>query len=472
MRTRAVLACAVIGALAAMLGAVGAPRDAAGARSWLILVDQTASAARVARAVAERGGRVTHVEERIHLVVAASERPGFARDIADLDDVVGVGPDRRGARMDGADAMFGIAGIGPEVDASEAGDGNTGDDPLSYMQWNLDAIDAPQAWDEGARGAGALVAVLDTGINPDHPDLAGSVRMDLSASFVPGQDVNVMPLPPPPRDFAIAHGTLVAGVIAARRNGHGMIGVAPECEILPVKVLSHFDGYGTWGMVIAGILHAADHGADVINMSLGGTLNRRGGWDDNGTRDPADDIWLTPSEVAAVVNALQRAVDYAHGKGALVVAAAGNAANDGDHDADQVVLPAGLAKVISVSATSPIGWWLDRDTDLDVLAPYSNFGQSAIDLAAPGGAFRPVPYRGYDGILAPVPAGPYYFVSGTSLSAPHVSGVAALVVGRNGGAMNPTQLETVLRKSAEDLGKPGRDDDFGHGRVNALEAVK
>ena len=126
---------------------------------------------------------------------------------------------------------------------------------------------------------------------------------------------------------------------------------APEAEIVAVKVLSQYTGYGTWGMVIDGILYAADIDADVINMSLGGDLNRRGGWDDNGTPDEDDDVWFTASEVAATINALKRAVAYAHASGAVVVAAAGNSAIDGDHDQDLVSLPAQLPMVLAISAT-------------------------------------------------------------------------------------------------------------------------
>jgi subtilisin family serine protease len=328
------------------------------------------------------------------------------------------------------------------------------------------------------------VAVLDTGINPGHPDLAGNVNMALAASFVPGEDVDVRPLPPAPRPFSHSHGTHVAGIIAARDNALGILGVAPEAEIVPIKVLSQFNGCGTWEQVIAGIVYAADIGADVINMSIVGLLNRSHGIDDNCTLDPSDDVPLTAAEVQAIVTALERAVQYAHARGAVIVAAAGNQAIDGDHDRDQIILPAALPHVISVSATAPHGWAHDPATDLDVLASYSNHGQSDIDFAAPGGnrdlevtgtcKVGPSPFlpcSTFDLVVSTAAEG-YAFAAGTSMAAPHVSGVAALIVGDNGGDMLPADVERVLRRYADDLGKPGQDDAFGHGRVNAGAAVR
>jgi subtilisin family serine protease len=420
---------------------------------------------------------VTRSYDRIGVLVASSPRADFAARVSALAGVEGVGPNMWTFRADGASIDVGVAAVAPDDALVEIGSGPSGDDAFSFYQWSLDAIDAPEAWAMGARGNGVRVAVLDTGINPDHPDLAANVNMALSASFIDGEDVDVRPLPPPPRPFAVAHGTHVAGIIGAADNGLGIIGVAPDVEIVPIKVLSQVNGFGTWDAIIGGILHAADVGANVINMSLGGRLDRRGIWDNNGTADPADDVFITASEVEVFVQALQRAIDYARARGAVVVAAAGNAANDGEHDADRLILPATLPGVVSVAATGPIGWGpagsgRDPDADLDLLAYYTNYGYTDVDLSAPGGnGGLNQPANWLDWVYSTVPLG-WTWASGTSMAAPHVSGVAALIIGQLGAGTDPADVERILRESADDLGKAGRDPGYGHGRVNALKAVK
>ena len=440
-------------------------------QTWLVLAPEGADLTTTTASVEAAGGTVVRTCPQIGLVVASTSDPDFAAALATRPGVEAAGIDVRSARISGATATFGVAGFAPLTAEDAKNPPESDDDPLFRLQWGLDAVDAPEAWELGATGAGVRVAVLDTGLNPDHPDLAANVNTTLCASFVSGEDWNVMTAPNPGYT-SFAHGTHVAGIIAAADNAAGVIGVAPEAEIVAVKVLSQYTGYGTWGMVIEGILYAADIDADVINMSLGGDINRRGGWDDNGTPDTDDDVWFTASDVAATVNALKRAVAYAHASGAVVVAAAGNSAIDGDHDRDLVSLPAQLPKVLAISATAPIGYGLDPTVDLDNLASYSNYGQSEIDFAAPGGDDMNYPAALYfrDYVIGAVPLGWAWF-AGTSMAAPHASGVAALIVGEYPG-LRPAQVEARMRQGADDLGKPGRDDAYGHGRVNAYESVR
>lgn len=363
------------------------------------------------------------------------------------------------------------------------------DDFYLPAQWALDAIDAPQAWETGARGRGVRVAVLDTGVDPTHPDLSENLNLELAASFVPGQtwDVSTDAI----QD--VDHGTHIAGIIAAADNGFGIIGVAPEAEIVPVQVLRRPDGRGPPDAVIAGIVYAADMGADVINLSLGYTFERHGGVNDLGTEDPGDDVVYTAREAAALTKAFARATAYAHAHGCTIIAAAHNNGIDADHDRDGFLLPRDAPNVVSVAATGPLGWILDPQTDLDVPAYYTNHGQSVIDLSAPGGNLDfellasgdvcmvnsgpisvTLPCWIFDWVLstAPVQGGLLYqFRSGTSMAAAHVSGVAALIIGQHGSPMDPAQVIARLRASAEDLGKPGNDDFFGLGRVNARRAV-
>jgi subtilisin family serine protease len=358
---------------------------------------------------------------------------------------------------------------------------NSGDNDTRFnLQWGHTAVQAADAWNEGVRGAGVRVAVLDSGIDATHPDLAPNVNSTLSKSFVPGESWQVQP------GFYFNHGTHVAGTIAAADNGYGIIGIAPYAELVAVKVLSEYTGSGDFDWVISGIVYATDIESDIINMSLGAVLTKNGYMDDNGTADPGDDFWVGANEVAALRNALSRATTYAYQNGTTVIVSAGNDAIDRDHDAATTVLPADSDHVIQVSATAPIGWGVDPTVSLDNLASYSNYGQSAIDFAAPGGDFLYYfvspsqlctvasitrPCYVFDYVFSDIPGG-FGWAAGTSMAAPHVSGVAALIISKNGGEMKPAQVEAALRASADDLGKPGNDDAYGAGRVNAYNAVR
>jgi len=356
----------------------------------------------------------------------------------------------------------------------------SGDDDFYFdLQWGHDAIDTPEAWETGVRGAGARVAILDSGIASTHPDIAPNLNLALSTSFVPGEDVDVGP------GFFFNHGTHVAGLVAAADNAFGTIGVAPEAELVAVKVLSQVTGSGSFGGIIQGIVYAADIDADIINMSLGATIPRSCTFpvlDDEG--NPTGELEHFPAfECAQLFVATGRATTYARAQGSLVVVSAGNEGRDMNHDADVKNIPTELPGVMSISATAPIGWALDpANTFLDNLASYSNFGQSGIDLAAPGGdfslpgedvCFGPVVIQRcwvMDMSFSTIPGG-WSWAAGTSMAAPHASGVAALIVSKYG-KMSPAQLEAKLRQSADDLGKPGKDAAYGNGRVNAYNAVK
>jgi subtilisin family serine protease len=383
---------------------------------------------------------------------------------------------------DFADAMRSVASVAqvvpdPElpawsVDQDAAQDAATlvVNDPLFPQQWGLRAIDAEGAWAAGARGRGARIAILDNGIDHDHPDLAPNINLALSRSFVPGLPVFV-----PPGNL-LQHGTLMAGIMAATNNGVGTVGVAPEAELVAVRVLGAM-GF-RFSDVIAGITYAADIEADVVNMSFGTNFLRHGIFDAAGNRV------TSARDIEILLNALNRATAYAHSKGVTLIAAAGNAGIDRDHDADRLVVPADLNHVIAVSATAPIGFVADQNTNLDLPASYVNYGQSRIDLSAPGGDFQypvtsnctlgPITFFCFifDGVISTANGGDYRWCGGTSCGAAHTSALAALLIGANGGSMDPDEVERIITNSADDLGKPGRDDYHGHGRINAARAVQ
>jgi hypothetical protein len=278
------------------------------------------------------------------------------------------------------------------------------DDPLRPQQWGLTRLRAEATWQQGP-AAGVLVAVVDTGVDAGHPDLAGVTAPGVD--LIDGGDGRVDPH---------GHGTHVAGVVAAAAgNGVGGAGLAQGARIMPVRALSA-DGGGYGSDVAKGITWAVDHGARVVNLSLGGDR---------------------PS--ALVTTAIQ----YALGRGVVVVAAAGNAGGGGD----PVLYPAATAGVVAVGAA-----------DAEGRRPSWSSSGSHLAVAAPG-----------VGILSTTPGGGYAAWDGTSMAAPFVSASAALLLADEPG-LNPAGVRARLMATATDLEAPGHDSLTGAGLVDVVAA--
>lgn len=419
----------------------------------------------LASEVAKAGGELITSFAAVDMAIAETEDSQFQSKASKIEGVKAVIPDIEIQWLEPVETMS----------VSQADYGNppaSGDNDFFFdLQWGHDAVDAPEAWNTGFRGAGAVVAVLDGGFDLDHPDLAPNIVDTIS--MVPGE---VTQFDPAIRGGNFSHGSHVAGTVAGADNGVGIIGVAPEAQLMLVKVLSD-RGSGAFSWIINGIIYAADHHADVINMSLGAYLPKNGQFvNPDGSIDK-----IPASAVAELTNALQKAVSYAYQRGTTVISSAGNSAINGQKDGSGISVPAELAQVINISATAPVGWALDPTTELDQLATYSNYGNK-IDFAAPGGdgaypgdelaTVGPLtrPAWVFDLVFSASNNG-WSWAAGTSMASPHASGVAALIIGKSGGSMSPAQVEAALKKSADDIFKNGRDIYAGHGRVNAYRAV-
>ena len=289
--------------------------------------------------------------------------------------------------------------IAPQVHAAA-------NDPLLAQQWGIFAIGADRVWNT-TTGQGVIVAVVDSGSGP-HPDLAENLLPGRSffgaVESQDGADID-----------ASGHGSHVAGIIASvANNGIGGSGVAPNAKILPIKVLDQA-GQGDARDVAAGVRYAADNGAKVINLSLGG---------------------------ATESSSLTQAITYANDKGALVVAAAGNGGA-----ADKPKWPASLDLTLAVTAVDQA----NNATSFDQRGDY-------IDIAAPGFS------------VVSTAKGDYASLSGTSMAAGFVAGAAALLFAAEPRVTN-TQVRDILLRTATDIGEPGRDLTFGVGLINMVAAL-
>ncbi|WP_405874333.1 MULTISPECIES: S8 family peptidase [unclassified Streptomyces] len=503
-RRRLALAVPVVLSLTASLGflpaaAQAAPRaestaQAADAENFAYLVNTRTdhhTIKSVKQAIAAAGGTVVASYDRIGVIVAHSTNATFAEQIRKVRGVQSAGASRTspvtaaGTTDEGAVRYLSKAEAAKVAKSSAAGE-----EPLEADQWDLRAIGADKAARIDPGSKKVTVAVIDTGVDDTHPDIAPNFSASQSANCASGKADTTYGAWRPVNDGNHYHGTHVAGEIAAARNGIGVAGVAPGVKVASITVAQP-DANSLFfpESVVCAFVFAADHGVEVTNNSY-----YVDPWLYNCMDDP---------DQRAIVDSVNRAQLYAQRKGTLNVASAGNSNDDLDSNAltddsspddstpvtrtvdphECFDIPTQLPGVVTVSATGVTS----------AKSYYSSYGDGVIDVAAPGGdKFKAADTPSKDGrILSTLPNNQYGYLQGTSMASPHVAAVAALLKSTHPHA-SPARLQALLKAQADNPGCPtdpydGNGDGvvdatcvggkhvngfYGFGIVNALRAVK
>ncbi|MFF9218466.1 S8 family serine peptidase [Streptomyces viridosporus] len=447
--------------------------------------------ASVEKAIAAAGGTVVVTYDRIGVIVVHSANPDFGKEIRKARGVQSAGATRTAPLTRAGTTDVGAADYVTAAEAARtraASAKTPGSEPLEADQWDLRAIGADEAARINPGSSKVTVAVIDTGVDDTHPDLAPNFSAAQSANCVGGKaDTSEGAWRPYTDDDY--HGTHVAGEIAAARNGIGVAGVAPGVKVSGIKVSDPDSGLFYPENVVCAFVFAADHGVEITNNSY-----YVDPWLYNCKDDP---------DQKAILDAVNRAQLYAQRKGTLHVASAGNSNHDLASDA--------IEDATSPNDTTPVTRTIDPSECLDLPTQlpgvvtvsatgvhnlksyYSTYGKGVVDVAAPGGDRRyqlpDTPSK--DGrILSTMPNGQYAFLQGTSMASPHAAGVAALLKSKHPWA-SPAALQAMLKAQADNPGCPesyDQDGDgvqdatceggsrvngfYGFGVVNALRAVK
>lgn len=447
--TTVVIACATFAA--AQLTTTDAAASASGPRAcgahgqlvrFIVVFDRGTPADLAERDITDACGSTTIYYPAIAVGVATSRHPNFA-DLIGRDRAFSAEDTRRAAEWTGEAGKVTAARRASLPTPVPAGDVPVTD--RSSEQWNLRMIGATASGSGHPGSEDVVVGVLDSGVDATHPDLQAAVVPELSASCLSGapQTARSAWLP-----TTSAHGTHVAGTIAAADDGRGITGVAPGIRIASVKVVDD-RGHVDPEAAVCGLMWAAEKDMELTNSSFS-----VGSW--SPSCSPGD-------EHRVVHEAVARAVQYADDEGTLNVAAATNDAvaltptvgddtgtgyPDGRPGSGACeALPAGLREVVAVSAVGQDG----------IKAGYSSYGLGVVDLTAPGGDEG-------DCVLSTVPGG-YDSLCGTSMAAPHVTGVAALLASTR--KYSPARLRETLAEQADPVPCPGDYDLTGNGSQDA-----
>jgi subtilisin family serine protease len=412
--------------------------------------------------VAAAGGTVTSdLSRQIGVMVVDSKNAAFAETMRSYALVAAVGTDRGWKQFPTYQQAL---GSGQLQLVSPADGSNAVPDELTVLQWDMRQIRADKSRNKTLGSPNVRVGVVDTGIDGNHVDFMKNGRSNVDcvrgADFThEGPGIGI-PAACVDNNF---HGTHVAGTIAARVNGHGVVGVAPNVSLVPIKVCDA-DGHCYFSDAVQGITYAGDLALDVINMSFY--------VDDDEFQQSTEFKCGSDPTQSAFRLAVQRAVNYARKNGVTPIAALGNSdvnlANP-PGGKDCKVVPAMSDGVVGVSALGPQSeksW-------------YSNWGKGWTDVAAPGGNGVVSDGAAYctNQIVSTIPGNLWGCFQGTSMAAPHAAGVAALIATKIGGPTrsgwwaNPDKVAKRLKSTTIDIGARGTDKCFGTGRIDALRAV-
>ncbi|HEX6573714.1 MAG TPA: S8 family serine peptidase [Gemmatimonadaceae bacterium] len=477
-RHTSLLATLCLGALAACSGdvvqptsldvpraAVNAPVIGDGTGNFLVLLKNSNSAKAVAAKVEALGGTVTYMHEGAGIATVAGLSDAAATQLAANSAVQEVKANRVVSLVAPAEVTAAM----PEISIESQSAPQTA--VLFSWQWNMQAINAPAAWAAGKLGSpNVTVAIIDSGLDYDNRDLTGLVDLSRSASFVASDD-SLASARFPTRNKIVdfnGHGTNVGATVSSK--AFAFAGVTSRTTLIGVKAVGR-TGSGPLGNILLGILWAADHNANIANMSLGAAFSKAG--------------------AQGLGGFLNRVINYANKQNMLIVAAAGNDTADLDHDGNTYSTWCSAPHVVCVSAVGP----QTPTGSFDVPATFTNFGRSAISVAAPGGNDSPVvstwPWgntnfsavwsfcarqkvTGFSSTGVPTTpcsgGGTVSGQAGTSQASPHVAGLAALLMAEYP-SLSMGEIKAKILDSADDLGPTGVDPYYGRGRINVAKAL-